>query len=92
MKHQDFCRRLFKSRCEYAVDDQNKENAMLKLLVILFISVLLGAVGFILGYMIHGLAPMTLLPTLAGAAGGFGMGCAGLYIAELRRGNASRRW
>jgi hypothetical protein len=44
----------------------------------------LGAVGYFIGHTIHGLTPAAVLPTLAGAAGGFGIGCASLDVA--------RRW
>jgi hypothetical protein len=44
----------------------------------------LAVVGFYMGSTIHGPAAAALIPTLAGGAGGFGIGCAAL--------DALRRW
>ena len=44
----------------------------------------LAVVGFHLGYVIHESAAAALVPTLAGGAGGFGIGWSGLDVA--------RRW
>ena len=48
----------------------------------------LAVVGFSMGHTVHGLSPATLVTTLAGAAGGFGIGCASLDV--LRRWRAAR--
>ncbi|HUR55351.1 MAG TPA: hypothetical protein VMZ71_14555 [Gemmataceae bacterium] len=47
-----------------------------------------GAVGFYTGCTIYGPTSAALVPTLAGAAGGFGIGCAVLDV--LRRWRAAR--
>lgn len=43
----------------------------------------LAVIGFYMGSTIHGPTATTLLPTLAGGAGGFGIGCVSLDV--LRR-------
>jgi len=49
----------------------------------------LAVVGFYLGSTIHGASAAALLPTLAGGAGGFGIGCASLDV--LRRWRAAAK-
>jgi hypothetical protein len=58
---------------------------MLRSLIILLSALLLGGVGFWFGYVIHGLTVQAAVPALAGAAGGLGIGCAGLYVVQLWR-------
>ena len=50
---------------------------------------LLGTIGFALGWTIHGATLRAALPTLAGLTGGFGIGCSGLHILDLRRSRRS---
>lgn len=45
-------------------------------------------VGFYLGLTVHGVLSAALVPTVAGAAGGFGVGCASLDV--LRRWRAAQ--
>ncbi len=52
----------------------------------------LAVTGFWIGYSVHGAEPAAIIPTLAGAAGGFGIGCAGLDMRERwRRSRAAGR-
>ena len=44
----------------------------------------LAVVGFYMGSTIHGPSAAALLPTLAGGAGGFGIGCASLDVLRRR--------
>jgi hypothetical protein len=48
----------------------------------------LAIVGFYIGQTIHGLTLATLITSLAGGSGGFGIGCASLDV--LRRLRATR--
>ena len=41
--------------------------------------------GFYLGASIHGPSPSALIPALAGAAAGFGVGCGWCHLLERRR-------
>jgi hypothetical protein len=50
----------------------------------------LSVVGFYMGSIIHGPTAAALLPTLAGAAGGFGIGCASLDVLRRWRAVATR--
>ena len=52
-------------------------------------TMLLGAIGFALGLTIHGATLRAALPTLAGLTGGFGIGCSGLHVVDLRRSRRS---
>jgi hypothetical protein len=51
---------------------------------------LLAIIGHSLGVTIHGIGLAALIPALAGAAGGFGIGCACLDVARRWRLSASR--
>ena len=51
----------------------------------------LAAAGFWIGVTIHGPAPAAIVPTLAGAAGGFGIGWASLDVLRRWRSQGTRR-
>jgi hypothetical protein len=48
----------------------------------------LAVLGFYMGHTLHGSTAAALVPSVAGAAGGFGVGCATLDV--LRRWRAAR--
>ena len=55
---------------------------------ILICTAVLAAVGYCIGFTIHGPTLSTIVPTIAGAAGGFGVGCATLDV--IRRWRATK--
>jgi hypothetical protein len=62
---------------------------MLRWAFIVTWTALLGAVGLALGWTIHGATLRAALPALAGLTGGFGIGCSGLHVLDLRRSRRS---
>ena len=51
----------------------------------------LAAAGCWIGFTVHGTATAAVVPTLAGAAGGFGIGWAGLDVLRRWRSHGTRR-
>ena len=68
---------------------------MLQLVFVSSCTATLAVSGFYLGSTIHGSAVTALIPALAGAAGGFGIGCASLDVIrrwrEVAAGRVTRR-
>lgn len=61
---------------------------MRHLIFVLICTAVLAAVGYCIGFTIHGPTLSTIVPTIAGAAGGFGVGCATLDV--IRRWRATK--
>lgn len=54
-------------------------------LIIVLSTALFASVGLVLGAAIHGPSPWALVPVASGAAGGFGLGWAGLNVLDRWR-------
>ena len=61
---------------------------MRQLMFVSMCTAVLAVVGFCIGITIHGPTLSALVPAIAGAAGGFGFGCATLDV--IRRWRASK--
>ena len=61
---------------------------MSQLMFVSICTVVLAAVGFCIGFTIHGETIWVSVPTIAGAVGGFGIGCAALDV--IRRWRLSK--
>ena len=62
---------------------------MLRVALVVTCTAVLAVAGYFIGSTIHGNGAATLAPTLAGAAGGLGIGCASLDV--MRRWRAAAR-